>query len=70
MAQDDFIYYHYTPSLVAAVIFTVVFVLLSLLHTYQLARTRTWFFIPFVIGGLGKHKQEKQPRHATVLTIA
>ena len=48
---SDFQYYHYKPSLVAAVIFIVLFAATTLLHTYQMARTRTWFFIPFVLGG-------------------
>jgi hypothetical protein len=46
-----FMLYRYTPSLPAAAIFTALFFLVTLLHTYQLLRTRTWIFIPFVIGG-------------------
>ncbi|KPM38680.1 hypothetical protein AK830_g7859 [Neonectria ditissima] len=49
MARD---YYHYNPSLAAAVIFTVIFALSALLHTFQLIRARTWYFVPFVIGCL------------------
>ncbi|KAJ5677833.1 uncharacterized protein N7477_003466 [Penicillium maclennaniae] len=48
----DFVFYYYTPSTAAAVIFTVLFGLSSLLHFYQLVRTRTWFMIPFLIGAL------------------
>ncbi|CAG8902465.1 unnamed protein product [Penicillium egyptiacum] len=44
-------YYRYSPSLAAAIIFTVLFGLTTFAHLYQLARHRTWFFIPFVIGG-------------------
>ncbi|OAL31116.1 hypothetical protein AYO20_08351 [Fonsecaea nubica] len=53
MANDnsDFKLYHYDPSLVAAVIFVILFAVASFLHTYQLIRTRTWFFIPFCVGG-------------------
>ncbi|KAK3725102.1 hypothetical protein LTR37_000613 [Vermiconidia calcicola] len=43
--------YGYEPSLVAAVVFAGIFGALSLLHTYQAARSKTWFFIAFVIGG-------------------
>ncbi|PWY85055.1 RTA1 like protein [Aspergillus heteromorphus CBS 117.55] len=50
-ARSSFEYYYYYPSLAAAVIFIVCFLLTTLLHTYQLIRTKTWFFIPFVIGG-------------------
>ena len=42
--------YEYYPSKAAAVVFIILFVVVSLLHSYQLARTRTWFFIPMAIG--------------------
>ncbi|KAJ5740529.1 RTA1-domain-containing protein [Penicillium malachiteum] len=48
----DFVLYYYTPSAAAAAIFIVLFGLSTLLHFYQLVRTRTWFMIPFVIGGI------------------
>jgi hypothetical protein len=54
MAGDDEVdyqLYRYDPSLVAAVVFVAFFSLASFLHLYQLARTRTLFFIPFLIGG-------------------
>ncbi|KAI4718192.1 RTA1 like protein [Aureobasidium sp. EXF-10727] len=47
-----FSYYEYTPSKSAATIACLVFIVVTLLHSWQLFRTRTWFFIPFVIGGL------------------
>ncbi|KAF4457377.1 hypothetical protein F53441_706 [Fusarium austroafricanum] len=47
-----YVFYNYNPSMAAAVIFIVVFGISSLLHTYQLARARTWYFIPFLIGCL------------------
>ncbi|GAD98417.1 hypothetical protein PVAR5_7109 [Paecilomyces variotii No. 5] len=43
--------YQYNPSMAAAVIFIILFLSATLLHTFHLFRTRTWFFIPFVIGG-------------------
>ncbi|KAB8075222.1 RTA1 like protein-domain-containing protein [Aspergillus leporis] len=43
--------FYYDPSLAAAVIFILCFLLTTTLHTYQLFRTRTWFFIPFLLGG-------------------
>ncbi|KAJ5629134.1 RTA1-domain-containing protein [Penicillium herquei] len=48
----DFVLYYYTPSAAAAAIFIVLFGLSTLLHFYQLVRTRTWFMVPFVIGGI------------------
>ncbi|KAE8440858.1 hypothetical protein EG329_006375 [Mollisiaceae sp. DMI_Dod_QoI] len=53
MADSDSTYeaYRYYPSLAAAVIFIVLFLCTTSFHLYQLLRTRTWYFIPFVIGG-------------------
>ncbi|KAF1809549.1 RTA1-domain-containing protein [Eremomyces bilateralis CBS 781.70] len=48
----DFEYYHYEPNLAAAIIFTVVFFVLTAWHSFQMIRTRTWFFVPFVLGVL------------------
>lgn len=50
-ASQPFHYYHYDPSLPAAVIFIVFFVCTTMLHTYQLVTTRTWIAIPLVVGG-------------------
>ncbi|KAH0339787.1 putative C6 transcription factor, partial [Aureobasidium melanogenum] len=47
-----FSYYEYLPSKAAAVVACLIFIIITLLHSWQLFRTRTWFFIPFVIGGL------------------
>ncbi|KAB8304782.1 hypothetical protein EYC80_004130 [Monilinia laxa] len=44
--------YHYEPSTAAAVVFVVLFALTAILHVYQLVSKRTWYFIPFIIGGL------------------
>jgi hypothetical protein len=55
MAEDgeniDFKLFRYNPSMAAAVIFIILFLLISTLHLYQMVRTRTWIFIPFVLGG-------------------
>ncbi|KAE8381945.1 RTA1 like protein [Aspergillus bertholletiae] len=48
----SFSFYHYDPSTAGAVIFIVLFAGTTLFHIYQMVRTRTWFFIPFVIGGI------------------
>lgn len=45
-------FYEYMPSLAAALIFVVLFSLTTTLHAYQLVRTRAWYLIPIVIGGL------------------
>jgi hypothetical protein len=51
-ALAGFKLYRYNPSMAAAVIFIIVFSLTTLLHGYQMFRTRTWFFTPFFIGGI------------------
>jgi uncharacterized protein YqhQ len=53
MAEDGviFVLYRYDPSMAAAVIFIILFLLVSVLHLYQMVRTRTWILTPFVIGG-------------------
>lgn len=46
--------YRYDPSLAAAVIFSVIFAASALVHSWQLVRTKNWYFIPFVVGCLGE----------------
>ncbi|PVH70445.1 RTA1 domain protein [Cadophora sp. DSE1049] len=48
---SEFKFYHYDPSMTAAVVFIACFLITTALHTYQFIRTRTWFLIPLVIGG-------------------
>ncbi|KFY77917.1 hypothetical protein V499_02819 [Pseudogymnoascus sp. VKM F-103] len=42
----------YSPSLAGGAIMTGIFAILTLLHTVRLFRTRTWFCIPFIVGGI------------------
>jgi hypothetical protein len=44
--------YRYDPSTAAAALFAALFFLVTFLHLWQLIKTRTWVFIPFVIGGM------------------
>jgi lysylphosphatidylglycerol synthetase-like protein (DUF2156 family) len=50
MAQHSF--YKYIPSKAVAIIACLLFVVITIFHCWQMFRTRTWFFISFVIGGL------------------
>ncbi|KAF5589038.1 rta1 domain protein [Fusarium subglutinans] len=45
-------YYRYEPSLAANILFVVIFALSSGVHLFQIFKTRTWFFIPFLVGSL------------------
>jgi hypothetical protein len=51
-ALTGFKYYYYEPSMAAAVLFTILFALSTGLHFAQMLKSRTWFMIPFVIGGV------------------
>jgi hypothetical protein len=46
--------YKYDPSLPAAAVFAAAFGVSTILHAYQLVRWKTWYFIPFLVGGLCK----------------
>jgi hypothetical protein len=48
----DFKLYRYVPSLPAAVVTSVLFGGLAAAHTFRLLRNKTWFCIPFIVGGL------------------
>ncbi|RYN17532.1 hypothetical protein AA0112_g12025 [Alternaria arborescens] len=48
----DFKLYRYDPSMAAAIVFIVLFLIVTALHFYQMMRTRTWIFVPFVLGGV------------------
>lgn len=47
-------YYNYQPSMAAAIIFIILFGVATSLHFVQMIRSRVWFMIPFVIGGICK----------------
>ncbi|KAH7092869.1 RTA1 like protein-domain-containing protein [Auriculariales sp. MPI-PUGE-AT-0066] len=44
--------YHYEPSATAAILFGALFLISTLINTYQTIRTKTWYLIPFVVGGV------------------
>ncbi|KAG9228598.1 RTA1 like protein-domain-containing protein [Amylocarpus encephaloides] len=52
VAGEKYIFYHYNPSTAAAAAFAALFGISAGLHSVQLGLRRTWYFIPFVIGGL------------------
>ncbi|KUJ09185.1 RTA1-domain-containing protein [Mollisia scopiformis] len=51
VAGEKYYLYHYNPSRPAAIVFIACFAITTLLHTFQLLKKRTWYFIPFLIGG-------------------
>ncbi|PMB65107.1 Protoporphyrin uptake protein 1 [Beauveria bassiana] len=44
--------YHYNPTTVGAMIFVLLFSATTILHFWQLLRSRCWFAIPLAIGGI------------------
>lgn len=54
MAEEKFELYRYDPSLPAAIVFAILFLVTTSLHGYHMFRFRTWYWIPFVIGGTCK----------------
>jgi hypothetical protein len=51
-AVPEYVLWPYTPTIAAGVIAALVFAVLTGVHVWQLIRNRTWFCLPFVIGGL------------------
>ena len=49
---SNFILYHYIPSLVGAIIFILLFLLATIIHSIQLSRFRAWYLIPVIVGGI------------------
>lgn len=46
-----FVLYRYEPSLPAAIIFVILFLIAAFFHTYQMIRTKTWFYTALIVGG-------------------
>lgn len=52
-SHDDgfaFALYRYTPSIPAAVVFTVLFFIVAVVQLFLIIRHRTYFFVPFFVG--------------------
>lgn len=49
-----YVFYAYQPSMAGAVILAGVFGLSSIWHVKQMVPSRTWYFVPFVVGWLCK----------------
>jgi hypothetical protein len=50
-----FVFYHYTPSLAAAIIFVILFGLGFVGHVYYIFKLRARYFVAFTIGVLRKY---------------
>lgn len=52
LVSRGYTFWTYVPSIAAAAIFLVVFIVLTGLHTWSMARSKTWFCIAFTLGGV------------------
>lgn len=50
--EFDFKLYRYTPTLVGAIVAVIVFAILTAVHFWRLMRARSFYFIPFLVGGV------------------
>jgi len=46
--------YQYDPSLPAAIVAIVLFAIVTFYHVWLIIRHRSWYFIPFIVGGFCK----------------
>ena len=46
--------YQYDPSLPAAIVAIILFAIVTFYHVWLIKRHRSWYFIPFTIGGFCK----------------
>ncbi|KAM0081140.1 hypothetical protein ACKRZS_006689 [Fusarium odoratissimum] len=50
----DWSFYRYEPSTAAAVIFVVLFSITTIIHVFQLIKTKTWYMLAFCLGGISE----------------
>jgi hypothetical protein len=58
--NGDFKLYRYDPSVPLAAVVSVLFALLTGLHFFQMYRSRVWFLIPLVLGGICRFLSQPQ----------
>ncbi|KAF4630604.1 hypothetical protein G7Y89_g7529 [Cudoniella acicularis] len=50
-ADGKFAFYEYNPSIAAAGIFAILFLITTIIHIFQAAKKKTVYLVPFLIGG-------------------
>ncbi|KAF7893223.1 uncharacterized protein EAF02_000761 [Botrytis sinoallii] len=50
--SGDYYLWNYIPSMTAAVIFIILFIITTALHTWRMFKTKSWFCTAFCVGGL------------------
>ncbi|KAF2436834.1 RTA1-domain-containing protein [Tothia fuscella] len=51
-SHNGYYLFDFNPTLIGAIIATILFVVVSALHLWRMARARCWYCIPFVLGGI------------------
>ena len=67
--EADFDLYPYTPSAGAGYAFLILFAIGGLIHLIMLIPLRSWFFVPFVLGCVGRLPQYFNPSTQCTLLI-
>ena len=52
-------FYRYDPLVASAIVALILFFSSTVIHTYQLTRTRAWYMIPLLVGGLSSSPREQ-----------
>ncbi|KAG5813939.1 hypothetical protein H9Q74_003074 [Fusarium xylarioides] len=50
----DWSFYRYEPSTAAAVIYILLFSITTIIHVYQMIKTKTWYMLAFCLGGVSE----------------
>lgn len=50
--SDVYLYYRYSPSIAVAAVTCVLFAIVTGVHVFQMYRSRAWFLVPLVLGGV------------------
>jgi hypothetical protein len=50
--EAAFAFYRFAPSVAANIIFVILFGISTLLHTFQMWMTKTWYLWPLIVGGV------------------
>ncbi|KAG5764744.1 hypothetical protein H9Q69_006395 [Fusarium xylarioides] len=50
----DWSFYRYEPSTAAAVIYIILFSITTIIHVYQMIKTKTWYMLAFCLGGVSE----------------
>ena len=53
-SDDSYKLYQYVPSLPAAIVAIILFAIVTVYHVWLIIRHRSWYFIPFTVGGFCK----------------